>query len=51
MILQIHDEIVLEIPEDKTDEIKNILIENMENAVKLDVPLKADVSVGKYWSK
>jgi DNA polymerase-1 len=51
MILQIHDEIVLEIPEDKTDVIKSILIENMENAVKLDVPLKADVSIGKYWSK
>jgi DNA polymerase-1 len=51
MILQIHDEIVLEIPEDKTEEIKKILIENMENAVELDVPLKADVSVGKYWSK
>lgn len=51
MILQIHDEIVLEIPEDKTEEIKKILIENMENAVKLDVPLKADVAIGKYWSK
>jgi DNA polymerase-1 len=51
MILQVHDEIVLEIPEIYLEEIKKIVVYEMENAVKLSIPLKADVNYGKIWDK
>ncbi|UYP01036.1 DNA polymerase I [Oceanotoga sp. DSM 15011] len=51
MILQVHDEILIEAPENKKEEIKNILVDCMENSVKLSVPLKVDVSFGKIWNK
>lgn len=51
MILQVHDEIVIELPEDKVDEISKIVKETMENAVTLDVPLKVDINVSERWTK
>lgn len=51
MILQVHDEIVIELPEEDLDKIKKIVTENMENAVELSIPLKVDVSYGKIWDK
>jgi DNA polymerase-1 len=45
MIMQIHDEIVLECPEEEVNEMKKMLIQEMENAYSLKVPLKVDVEV------
>lgn len=49
LILQIHDELLLEAYEEELEEVKVILKENMENAIKMKVPLKAEISEGKDW--
>ncbi|MBE5821834.1 MAG: DNA polymerase I [Clostridiales bacterium] len=49
LIMQIHDELIIEAYEDEVEEAKNILIECMENALKLNVPLKVDSKVGLSW--
>jgi len=49
LILQVHDELLLEVPEQELDEVKALTVEVMANAVKLDVPLKVDASTGYNW--
>jgi len=49
MLLQVHDELVFEVPEDELETMKALVPSVMENAIELDVPLKADVSYGKNW--
>ncbi|MCL2286428.1 MAG: DNA polymerase I [Firmicutes bacterium] len=49
LILQVHDELLLEVPKAEIEKVTNILKTEMENAVKLDVPLVADVNVGDSW--
>lgn len=49
IILQIHDELLLEVPKNELEKVKEILITNMENVIKLSIPLKADLEVGKTW--
>ncbi|CAH1206411.1 DNA polymerase I [Paenibacillus plantiphilus] len=49
MLLQVHDELVFEVPEDELETMKKLVPEVMESALKLDVPLKADVSYGANW--
>lgn len=49
LIMQVHDELIVEAPEDKKELACKILKEEMENAVKLDVALLADVHCGKSW--
>ncbi len=49
MILQVHDELVFEVPEDEVENLRSIVKEEMENVVKLDVPLKVDIKVGKEY--
>lgn len=51
MILQIHDELLFEIKENKIEEYKDKIKEIMENCVKLKVPLKVDVKIGKNWAE
>ncbi|MBI4772676.1 MAG: DNA polymerase I [Deltaproteobacteria bacterium] len=51
MILQIHDELVFEVPEDELDALEPIIRTEMETAVDLNVPLIVDVSIGDTWSK
>ena len=46
MVLQIHDELVLEAPLDEADRVEEILVEEMENAVQLSVQLKVDANRG-----
>jgi DNA polymerase-1 len=46
MLLQIHDELILECPDDELDEIEGVVIECMEHVSELDVPLKVEVSRG-----
>jgi DNA polymerase-1 len=49
MLLQVHDELVLEVPRGEVDATAGILRETMEGALKLDVPLTVDVKVGDDW--
>ncbi|MCE3019620.1 DNA polymerase I [Parvimonas micra] len=49
LILQIHDELIIECDEKEKDIVKNILKESMENVYKLDLPLKVDVFEGRNW--
>ncbi|MEY8751800.1 DNA polymerase I [Alkalicoccobacillus gibsonii] len=49
MLLQVHDELIFEVPEDELEQMKQIVPEVMEAALELSVPLKADVSVGETW--
>ena len=49
MILQIHDELVLEVPENELEEIKNLTVKAMEQNQPLRVPLKVEVGLGKTW--
>lgn len=49
MTLQVHDELVIECPEQMAEEVKNIIRESMENAVSLHVPLVVDIGQGKNW--
>jgi DNA polymerase-1 len=49
MILQVHDELVLEVPEDEMDQVARLVVETMEGAYDLDAPLKVDAKVGHNW--
>ena len=49
LILQIHDELIIEAPEDRKDEICDMLKYEMEHAAELSVPLLVDVNSGKTW--
>jgi DNA polymerase-1 len=49
MILQVHDELLFEVPEDEIDLIRPMVKEEMEGVHPLDVPLKVDVKVGSNW--
>jgi DNA polymerase-1 len=49
MVLQVHDELVLEVPDEELDVVKKLMIDVMSHAVKLDVPLKVDASTGMNW--
>jgi len=49
MLLQVHDELVFEVPEAEIDTMKKLVAERMENAHELKVPLKVDVGVGPNW--
>lgn len=49
LILQVHDELIVEAHKDEVDKVKQILSEEMQNAMKLNVPLKVDMSTGHSW--
>ncbi|MGZ6269471.1 MAG: DNA polymerase, partial [Candidatus Limnocylindrales bacterium] len=49
LLLQVHDELVLETPRDELERVAPVLRETMEGALKLDVPLTVDVKVGDDW--
>jgi len=49
LLMQVHDELLLEVPEEEVDELMKLLKHEMETAVSLDVPLVADVGVGDNW--
>ena len=49
MLLQVHDELIIECPVEEKEKAKNILINCMENAAKLSVPLKVEVSEAENW--
>ena len=49
LVLQVHDELIIDAYKNELEQIKNILKYEMENAVKLNVPLIADMNVGETW--
>jgi DNA polymerase-1 len=49
MLMQIHDELVFEVRADELERWKSLVREEMEGAMKLRVPLKVDIGVGKNW--
>ena len=51
MLLQVHDELVFEVPENELSIMKELVKQEMEGVYKLLVPLVVDVSIGKNWMK
>jgi DNA polymerase-1 len=51
MLLQVHDELVFEVPEAEVDLLEPLVREKMEGAASLDVPLTVDISTGRSWSE
>ena len=49
LIMQVHDELIVEAPENEKERVSALLKEEMENAVKLSVALTADVHSGRTW--
>jgi len=49
LIMQVHDELIIEAKEDIAEEVSKILKEEMENAVEIKVPMLVDVNCGKTW--
>ena len=49
MLLQVHDELILELPESELDAVRRLVTEEMEQVIELAVPLKVDIGIGKTW--
>lgn len=49
LIMQVHDELIIESPEDEVEKVKKLMVESMQNAAKLKVKLLVDVNVGNSW--
>jgi len=49
LLLQVHDELLLEVPEGELDAVRDLVVERMEGAMELSVPLVADWGVGTSW--
>ncbi len=51
MIMQVHDELVFEVPERVADKVKQLVINEMESVLDLDVPIKVEAHYGKNWDE
>lgn len=49
LLLQVHDELIIEAPEEEKEEVVKLLKDTMEDAVKLNLPLKVDTNIGRNW--
>ena len=49
MIMQVHDELIVETADNELEIVEKLMREAMENIVKLDIPLDIDLNVGKSW--
>ena len=49
MLLQVHDELIVEVPTDQVDEATELIVDTMEGICQLDVPLVVDTGVGRSW--
>ena len=49
MLLQVHDELIFDVPKEEVDELKNLIKKEMENVASLDVPLKVDIGSAENW--
>jgi DNA polymerase-1 len=51
MLLQIHDELLFEVPETELEEMRSLVSECMPHAIELSVPVKIDIKVGRNWAE
>jgi DNA polymerase-1 len=51
MLLQVHDELVFEVPERELAEMKELIPRLMSTAIKLSIPVKVDSKVGRNWGE
>ena len=51
LILQVHDELILDTPEGEIDAVVNLITDSMMGAAKLDVPLEIDIGIGDNWDQ
>jgi DNA polymerase-1 len=51
ILLQVHDELVLEVTADEVEQVSEILRETMEQVVELSVPLSIDINYGRNWTE
>jgi len=49
LILQVHDELILNVYKDELEEVKKIVVDKMESVMELSVPLEADINIGNNW--
>lgn len=49
LVMQVHDELIVETYDDEIEKVKSLMKEAMENVVKLDIPLDVDLNVGNSW--
>jgi DNA polymerase-1 len=49
MLLQVHDELVFEVPEGERAGVERLVVKEMGDAMKLSVPIRVDVGYGKNW--
>ena len=51
MILQVHDELVFEVPDGEIEKVKPIIKDLMENTFKLSVPVEVEIKIGQNWGQ
>ena len=51
LMMQVHDELVFEMPSDKAQDYAEVIRSMMENAVELDIPLEVDVGIADNWQE
>ena len=51
MLLQVHDELIFEVPVEEIHETSDIVKNTMQNIIKLDVPLIVEVGIGENWNQ
>ncbi len=51
MLLQVHDELIFEVPDDEIDAVRKLAVKVMSEAIKLSIPLKVETKSGKSWGQ
>jgi DNA polymerase-1 len=51
VVLQVHDEVIVEVPSDEHDDVGDLVVDLMRGAAELDVPLEVNVSWGDTWAE
>jgi len=49
LVLQVHDELVFDVHRDELEQLRSLVVDDMENALELKVPLVVDVGAGENW--
>jgi DNA polymerase I len=49
MLLQVHDELVFDVPKEEVEEVRTLVVEKMKNAIQLKVPVEVDSNIGNDW--
>jgi DNA polymerase-1 len=49
MLVQVHDELLVEVPEEEVEAVRDMVVARMEGAMTLNVPLKVETGLGRSW--